>query len=313
MNIAMVGYGTIAGRHMEALVQLPQIKAHVLVGRRREPTAEFARHWGFAHHTLDLDVALADPAVDAVVITSPNDMHVPQAEASLLAGKHVLLEIPLALNFDDACRVAALARRVGRRLMVCHTMRYFPAIAEVRRRVAQGELRLHQIVGFFGTMRRTNTTVDGKPRSWADNIHWHHGAHLVDAALWVSGCAEARDVHCRYGPTHPTQGVMDMTLSMMLAPGIPATVTQSYNISHFCWRILFIGDTVTLEFDAGMLRDGAGQVVMEHHSLFDLRAQDEEFITAVREGRDPAITADNVLPAMRVLQDAQASAERQPV
>ena len=308
MNICMVGYGAIAARHMEGFGQIDGVRPHVLVGRQPDKSAAFATRWGFKHHTLELDSALADPAVDAVVITSPSDLHRAHAEKSLQAGKHVLLEIPLALNYQDAQTVTALSRRADRRVMICHTMRYYPAIQEVHRRVSQNQLRIHQIVGVFGTMRRTNTTADGQPRSWTDNIHWHHGAHLVDTVLWTTGCSEVLDVHCRFGPEHPTQGVLDLALTMVLPGGLLATIAQSYNMSHFRWRILFVGEQYTLEFDSGSLLDGAGNVVIPHHSLFDLRKQDEEFVAAVREGRDPAITCEAVLPAMRVLQTAQDNA-----
>jgi len=309
MNICMVGYGAIAGKHMEALSSIEGVRPHVLVGRRPEPTAEFAEKWGFGHYTLDLEAALADDTVDAVVVVSPNDQHVPQAEMVLQAGKHLLLEIPIALNFEDSRRVTALSRRVDRRLMICHTMRYIPAIREVHRRVAEGRLRLHQIVAFFGLLRRTNTTWTGAPRSWTDNILWHHGAHLVDLAMWVNGCREATQVHCRFGPAHPTQKIMDMNLSMLLPGKVLVSISQSYNISSFRLRALFIGEEATLEFDDGKLLDGEGRVVVPETSSRDLCAQDQEFITSVREGRDPGITGEEVLPAMQVLQRAQASAD----
>lgn len=309
MNICMVGYGGIAECHMAAFSEIPSVHPYVLVGRRAEPSAAFAKQWGFAHHSLDLDASLADPQVDAVVITSPNALHVTQAEKSLVAGKHVLLEIPIAMSFADAQRVTELSRRVDRRLMICHTMRYMPALREVRRRVAQGKLRIHQIACIFGIMRRTNANFLGKPRSWTDNILWHHGAHLVDLALWITGCGEPSDIHCRFGPLHPTQAVMDMSLLMVLPDGVLVTITQSYNLSRFRWRVVFIGEEETLEFSEGALHDAAGNVIVPQHSITDLHDQDQEFVNSVGQGRDPAITGEQVLPAMHVLEQAQASAD----
>ena len=309
MKLCMVGYGSIAECHMQAFCEMDQVSAHVLVGRRQEPTAAFAKQWGFKHHTLDLDAALADGDVDTVVITSPNQVHAQQAQKVLAAGKHLLLEIPMALDYADAQKITRLSRRVDRRLMICHSMRFMPAMVHVRRQVEAGQLRLHHIVGFFGILRRNNTSWTGKQRSWTDNILWHHCCHLVDLALWMTDAGEAQDVQCRFGPKHPTQGIMDISLSMVLPQQVLVTIAQSYNMSAFRWRVLFIGQESTFEFDRGQLLDGEGNVVMPRHSIVDLRDQNREFVAAVREGRDPAITGEDALGAMRALQAAQTSAE----
>lgn len=309
MKICMVGYGAIAHKHMEALSVIDGVRPGVLVGRRPEPSWAFAEKWGFERFTFDLDDALEDSAVDAVVIASPNELHAAQAIRSLQAGKHVLLEIPMALNVGDAERVTGLARQADRRLMIAHTMRYFPGIQEVHRRAANGDLKIHHIVGFFGLLRRSNVTSAGQSRSWTDNLLWHFGAHMVDLALWTTGYTEARDIFCRFGPRHPTQGFMDLSLSLTLPGGELVTLAQSYNVRQFRWKAAFIGEQTTLDFDMGALYDFGGEVVVPHHSIVDLREQDREFVAAVREGRDPAITGEDILPAMRILERAQACAE----
>ena len=308
MKLCMVGYGSIAECHMQAFGQIDKVNAHVLVGRRQEPTAAFAKQWGFNRHTLNLDEALADGDVDAVVITSPNQVHAAQAQKVLEAGKHLLLEIPMALNYADAEKITRLSRRVDRRLMICHSMRFMPAMVELRRQVASGQLRLHHIVGFFGILRRSNTSWTGKQRSWTDNILWHHCCHLVDLALWMTGAGESQDVQCRFGPKHPTQGIMDISLSMVLPGHVLVTIAQSYNMSAFRWRVLFIGQEATFEFDTGELLDGGGKVVMPRCSIVDLLDQDREFVAAVREDRDPAVAGEDALGAMKALEAAQASA-----
>ena len=308
MKLCMVGYGAIAERHVEAFGAIGGVEPWALVGRRAEPAAEFASRWKFRSWTLDLDEALADPALEVVVITSPNALHAAQAEKSLNAGKHVLLEIPMALNLPDAERVTRLARRVRLRLMVAHTMRTFPALLEVRRRVEAGELRIYHIVGLFGLPRRSNTTFAGNPRSWTDDLLWHFGAHMVDMALWLTGHREARRLFCQIGPKHPTQNVMDLSLCMTLPGGELVTFAQSFNLASFQWKVTFIGEQTTLVYDKGTLQGAEGEVIVPGRPIQDLRDQNQEFIAAIREGRDPSITGEEVLPAMRILQAAQDSA-----
>ncbi len=311
MNICMVGYGSIADCHMQAFSAMDSVRPRVLVGRQPVPTAEFASKWGFEKHTLDLDEALADPQVDAVVITTPNDLHALQAIKTLEARKHLLLEIPIAMSLADAKRVAALSRQVDRRLMVCHSMRFMPALREVKRRAAEGQLDIHQIVLFFGVQRRTNTSWTGRARSWTDNILWHHAAHAVDLALWVTDCTATSHVHCRFGPPHPVQKVMDLNLSMVLPSGALVSIAQSYHIlsKQVRWRALFLGDQATLEFREGELLDGDGKVLMPKRSVVELADQNHEFLAAVHEGRDPSVTGEDVLPAMQVLHEAQICAD----
>ena len=309
MKICMVGYGAIAEKHMEAFNQIGDVQPHVVIGRRLGPTAEFAKQWGFKHHSLDLDAALADKDIDAVVITSPNALHASQAKKALQAGKHLLLEIPIAMSFAAAKQVTELSRQVDRRLMLCHSMRYFPAIREIQQRVATGRLRLHHILAFFGILRRSNASWTGKARSWTDNLLWHHGAHLVDMALWTGGCYETSGINCRFGPSHTTQGIMDLNISFLLQNGILVSIAESYNISKLGWRILFIGEQTTLEFLEDTLYDTDGTIVVPKQPIVDLVDQNCEFVGAVREGRDPAITGEEVLPAMWVLQEAQQSAD----
>src|SRR5436190_796584 len=103
------------------------------MGRLPEPAAEFAREFGLSYATTDLARVLADPEVDCVVICSPSDVHADQTARALEAGKHVLCEIPLATSLGDVDHLIALADRVDRRLMVCHTQRYYSALVEARR------------------------------------------------------------------------------------------------------------------------------------------------------------------------------------
>ena len=105
----------------------------------------------------------------------------------LEANKHVLCEIPLATSLADAEALTALADQRERRLMVCHTQRYFPALVEAKRLVADGQLHPHAIVSRYMFFRRSNTNWVGRTRSWTDNLIWHHGCHAVDAALWLLG------------------------------------------------------------------------------------------------------------------------------
>ncbi|MEJ8641140.1 Gfo/Idh/MocA family oxidoreductase [Streptomyces sp. MS1.HAVA.3] len=97
LRIAVVGYGQVARLHAEITLAESQI-LHRVVGRDPDRTAAFAKEFDIAHHGTSLDEALTDDAVDAVILGSPNDVHADQARRCILAGKPVLVEIPLAMS-----------------------------------------------------------------------------------------------------------------------------------------------------------------------------------------------------------------------
>ena len=185
-------------------------------------------------------------------------------------------------------------------------MRTLPCLEEVRRRVATGELTLRHVVGFNGIMRQTNISLDGRERSWTDSILWHHAAHLVDLTMWVCGTRGPwQGLSAIGGPVHPSQGLMDLQLSLKLPGDVLVNHSLSYNYASFQSRVLFVGEEETLEYEVGTLYDADRNVIVPNQSISDLGAQNREFVDAVTEDREPAIPAEAILPTMRLLQEAE--------
>ena len=313
MNVVLVGYGSIAEQHARAIERLRETaEGHDLrlwgtVGRLPGPTDEFARRFGMERATTVLDEALADPAVDVVLICSPTDLHAPQAERALRASKHVLCEIPLATSLAATDRLIALAQEQDRRLGVCHTQRYHPALVEARRMVEAGEVRPRAFIGRYLFFRRENVNWMGRRRSWTDDLLWHHGCHAVDAALWLLG-AEEIAVAAQVAPPGGPLGIpMDLGVALRTPDGRVATVAMSYNSHLPLHDYLLIGDETTLLFADDRLRGPDGTIVEagEDASLEAIVRQDGDFFAAVREGREPPISGRAVRPAMAALQAAQ--------
>jgi 2-hydroxy-4-carboxymuconate semialdehyde hemiacetal dehydrogenase len=320
MNVALVGYGSIARDHALAIGALratPEgrdLRLSGVMGPHAVPTEAFGREFGLSVATTDLDALLADSAVDAVVVCSPSPVHAAQTERALRAGKHVLCEIPLALSLAETDRLIALADEADRRLMVCHTQRYVPALVEARRLIAAGELHPHALVGRYMFGRRENVNWRGRRRSWTDNLLWHHGGHAVDAALWLLGVPERGEtVETVAQVALPGEDLgipMDFGLVMRTPRDQVVTIAMSYHTGIALHDYLVIGEETTLLFESGRLRDN-------EHTLVDQRSdnpaqhdspifrQDAEFFAAIREGREPAVSARSVRPAMAALQAAQ--------
>ncbi len=306
MNICMVGYGMMGVWHSEALLKHGAV-LHTLVGRRPDAAGEFARRFGYRRWTLSLAEALADPAIDIVILATPSDQHEEQAIACLDAGKHTLIEIPIAMSLPGAERVVAAGERSGKVYGLSHPMRFRRERVALRQRIADGEEHIRHIAGRFFIRRLVNIGATGYRRSWSDNILWHHFCHFVDLGMYLFDFAPIARVQSHLGPLHPATGIpMECVVLAETADARTLLVHGSY---HATWRVydkLIVTDRDTYCFDilAGTLRTESGTVAIESeqenaaHIISD-------FLDAVRHGRPPLAAGPSVLPALRVLQAAQ--------
>lgn len=308
MNVALVGPGSIAEDHARALHDLrthhPDLTLRAVMGPHREAAETFAREHKALSATTDLDELLDDPLIDAVIICAPSEQHAQQTERCLRAGKHVLCEIPLALSLAETDRLIALAEQVDRRLMVGHTQRYWPSSQEARRRAAEGELHPHALLGRHMFQRRENVNWKGRRRDWTDHLLWHHACHSVDLALWLLGAEAASVVSQVALPSEPLGIPMDLTISLRTPRDQIATLVLSYNTHLPLHDYLLIGEEDTLLLTEHELQGSQGTLALQGENR-PILEQDAEFFAAVREGRDPAVSARSVRPAMAVLQAAQ--------
>jgi 2-hydroxy-4-carboxymuconate semialdehyde hemiacetal dehydrogenase len=311
MKLLMVGYGSISRAHTRSFAH-EDVELDTVVGRDPAKAAAFAQEYGYARSLPTLDEALAREDIDVVAVCSPSEAHARQAEAALRAGKHVLVEIPLALTYTESERLAALAREMGKVLMVAHTQRYYRPLMEARRRVASGELTLHSVICRYGFLRRKNEDWQGRPRTWTDNLLWHHGCHVVDFALWLLGIEQPGVVEATGRLALPDQKMgipMDLSATLRTPSDQIVAIAMSYNTHLPVHDYLMIGREDTLQYVDRRLVGSQGVLF----DMTDQRAesqdgnllQDQEFLAAIRDGRPAAISAEAVLPAMRALQDIQ--------
>lgn len=296
MNLLMIGYGSTATSHTRIFAEAG-LTLDTIVGRVPEQTAAFAATHGYAHHDTDLAAALAAREIGVVCVASPSAAHAEQVRQALAAGAHVLVEIPLAMSYAEGRALADLARAQGRVLMVAHTHRYRSAAQEAKRKVAAGELTLHHIVSRYMFLRRENKDWSGRARSWTDNLLWHHGCHAVDLSLWLLGITDVSRLAVTAQIALPDQAMgapLDLTVLVRTPHDQLVSVNMSYN-SH-----LNLYDYVLIGREESLLIDGNAK-----DPVPGFEVQDRAFLDAIREGTAPPISAESVLPALWVLQQAQ--------
>ena len=329
LNVCMVGHGMMGVWHSEALTGVPEVQLHTVVGRPRAPkgteapptagrkpptTQEFAAGYGYKKWTTELGEALADPEVDVVLIAGPSETHATMAIASLEAGKHTLVEIPIAMNLEDSERVVATARDRGLTLGVVHPMRYRAERQPVVDRIHRGVERVSHHQGRFFIHRMQNVGATGLQRSWTDNLLWHHTTHLIDYALWmVSGGDMAtaddriRRITSVYPPIEPRTGIpMELVLLVETHDDQTIVTTGSYYSREFIYDTLAVTDRDSYRVDertATMFTGDGPRPIASEQENAQLILPD--FVRAVAEGREPHVPGWSVLPAMRVLHQVQ--------
>src|ERR1700684_2876786 len=206
MKICVAGQGAFGVKHLEAIANIDGIEVVSLAGGNLAGTEEVAKRFGIPHWTTDLAESLAQPGVEAAILTTPTQMHADQAEQCMRAGKHVMVEIPMADTLKDSERLVRVQKETGLVAMAGHTRRFNPSHQWIRKRIMAGELKILQMDVQTYFFRRTNTNALGKPRSWTDHLLCDHACDTVDLFQYQTGETASR-VHAVQGPKHPELGI----------------------------------------------------------------------------------------------------------
>src|SRR5438067_4452264 len=303
MKICVAGQGAFGQKHLDALKRIPDVEVVSLIGGNPAGTEDVAKKYGIKHWGNDLGEGIA--RADAVILATPTQMHRTQGEQAMRAGKHVLIEIPIADNVEDSLALVKIARDTGVVAMAGHVRRFNPSHQWVHRRIGKGELKIQQMDVQTYFFRRTNMNAAGKPRSWTDHLLWHHACHTVDLFHFQTG-EIASQCYAVQGPRHPKLGIaMDMGILLKVPSGAICTLSLSFNndgpIGSF-FRYICDNGTYVARYDE--LVDGYEKPVDVSKvdvSLDGIEVQDREFIAAIQQKREPNASVAQVMPAMRVL------------
>jgi predicted dehydrogenase len=267
------------------------------------------------HTSTDHRELLADASIDAVAIATPISTHRALCEEALAAGKHVLVEKPLAGSSADAEAIVRAARAAGRTLMVGHTFVYNPAVTAVRNLLERGELgRVHYI-----DSQRVNLGL----HQFDFNVLWDLGPHDVSITLYWLG-EEPVWVQCT-GGSFVQEGIEDVVWLMMgfpsgaiahahlswLAPGKLRTMTVIGSRKMAVYDDVSSVEKVKI-FDQGVdklepdeLRRAyrAGDILSPRVPVTEaLQVEVQHFIECVRTGKRPLSDGEAGLSVVRVLE-----------
>lgn len=300
IDAAIVGIGRWGKNFVEAIHgKSERIRFVCGVDAAPDKVAEFAKR-----HDLplvnDLAEALTDPALQAVVLTTPHSLHRPMVEAAAHAGKQVFCEKPLALNTADATAMIDACARAGVVLGVGHNRRLWPSMQALQRIVASGELgEILHIEGHFSNQHSDNTagTWRDSPAESPGGGMTGAGLHILDAFVNIAGPLKRvrAQLVTRKPPPVPRDTACVLVEFHNGVSGMMATVRAS----PFYWRVHVFGERASAEsIDEHVLlvhRPNAKPERMELPPVDALKEELEVFAAAI-EGYAPfPVTAQDML------------------
>jgi predicted dehydrogenase len=217
IRTAIFGTGFMGRVHLEAVRRLEFVEVAAIAGRNADAAQRLGAGFSVLTIATDCHDVLRDPAIDAVHICTPNAQHFPMAKAALLAGKHVMCEKPLAITVDEGEELASLAARQGVRNGVCHNLRFYPMVQQMRSMREAGDLG--EILVAQGTYFqdwllydtdwnwRVDAKAGGPSRCMADiGSHWFDLVEHVTGQRISSLCADLQTFHPkRKQPKHSVE------------------------------------------------------------------------------------------------------------
>ncbi len=322
VRVGVIGCGYWGPQLIRNFSELPEAQL-VAVADRRPSRLDYVRSRYDRVLALPDHQELLASDVEAVVVATPIHTHHAVAREALLAGKHVLVEKPLAASVEEAQDLLNLAAERDLTLMVGHTFLYNPAVAELRRMVRSGELgRVHYVDGARLNLGQFHPLV---------NVLWDLAPH--DISILVDILGEAPVSVSARGSSCVQPGVHDVAyLTLTFPNGVLAQMHVSWLDPAKVRRITVVGDAkmvvyndVSLGekirvFDKGVttpLTDNFGEFQLSYRYgaitipyiewQEPLRLECADFLSSVRTGRPPVTDGHQGLVVVAILEAADRS------
>ena len=309
MRIALFGSGWIMDFHARGVLEHPRGELVAAANWRRPSLEALAARHGIPRITTEWEQLAADPGIDAVVVATPNALHAPQTIACLEAGKHVLVEKPMARTLAEAEAMNEAADRSGARLMVAHCWRFHDDVRALRERIASGEL------GEVVKTRGYGVHAGWGPAGWfvdrelaGGGALVDMGVHAIDTARFLLGDPRPQRVCASIATRYGDYDVDDEGIVLIGWDNGTSSLVESG-----WWQPHLAG----LEADTEIYGTGGyarvwdfteGPPGYEHCAQPMYSAQMAEFLDALEQGRAPRPDGHDGAVVMDVVDQAYRSA-----
>ena len=214
-NVGIVGFGWVAGAHVDAIRSVRGMKVTAVCSRRQLDPAMLSKSFGTAPKLYnDYEAMLADPEIDVVDICTPHPLHPQQAIAAARAGKHLIIEKPIAITFEDLLRVrdAVRAAKVGVCVgFECRYSAHFTMIRSVIDRGLLGRIHYAEVDYYHGI------------GPWYGQFDWNVKRDFGGSSLLTAGC------HALDALLFFVEGRVESVNSLSTRSGNPAFAKYEYD------------------------------------------------------------------------------------
>jgi predicted dehydrogenase len=189
INVGIVGLGWVAGAHISAFNKIPGTQVTAVCSRRELDETSISREYGAPLKAYrDYDEMLKDPSINVIDICTPHPFHAEQAIAAARAGKHLIIEKPIAINYPDAVAMRKAIHEAGVKTCVCFEVRFSRQGNLVRSTVDQGllgELHYGEIDYYHGIGPWYGQFPWNVKKDFGGSSLLTAGCHALDMLLWV--------------------------------------------------------------------------------------------------------------------------------
>lgn len=325
IRVAVIGCGLVAQRsHLPAYVAAPEAELAAVVSGHRETAETVAAQFGHPRVHGSWQEAVADPDVDAIDICTPNSLHAPIAIAAARAGKHVIVEKPMATTLADADAMVGAAREAGVTLMVAHNLRFVPIYQAIQKAMAEGTIGApFSARGIF--MHAGPEEFWGATSSW----FWQEqdagggslldmGIHMIDLLRWIIGRPVLEVTAMTSRVSRPTFADDNAMLVMRMEGDVLASVQSSWSARPFPDRQIAIhGELGHIAMGRSAeeplvinLKEGEGsrKVIPEVLATSPVGDPFASFVRSIQAGIEPPVTGEDGRETLAVALAAYQSA-----
>ncbi|ONK21509.1 Gfo/Idh/MocA family oxidoreductase [Siminovitchia sp. FSL H7-0308] len=322
IQVGIIGCGTIAKiRHLPECRDNEHVTIFGVCDVNEERVQKFARTYrtkAFANY----EDMLNDPALDAVIISLPHHLHAPAAIYAARAGKHILVEKPIATNLNDACAIVETAKANGVKLMVAHNQRFVPSHKQAKKLIAERAIgRIYSFQATFGHSGPEQWSIDGndcfytQPKQEGFGVLGDLAIHKIDLIQFLLQ-AKIVDVQSMIGSLSRTQTEIEdeAVLAVKMDNGIIGSITASWNYIKPDFSTIIYGENgvIRLEDDPDypliiQYRDGTSikyelPDILEYERKMPGRSQViTSFINSILYDETPPVTGEEALDALSIV------------
>jgi predicted dehydrogenase len=240
IGVAVVGCGYWGPNLVRNFIAQPDCRVWTVCDSQQSRLDHLKAIYPFLATTTDPSMVLVDPEIKAVAIATPVGLHFDLARRSLLAGKHVFLEKPMATTSRECLELIHLAEQRSLTLMVGHTFIYSSPVRRIKEIIDAGEIgEVHYI-----SARRLNLGLFQKDI----NVTWDLAPHDISIILYLLGKAP-RALNCQ-GKAHVNPGIEDITnLTLDFDNGQLATIQSSWLDPNKIREMTIVGSKKMIVYD----------------------------------------------------------------